>query len=535
MSWLLNNSIFNNFITNRPNLNSTMATNDSNSGEIHNCVDKNCDGASFGGISLSCSWCTQPTFMSCLTDLPELKFIFHSMMPKIVNTSKPTQSDVVNINNFVTSVFTSNSVFDFVCLECKSRGSFKVIEKNYEDQLIQMRVSMQQLKIMIDEQKNSHSRAIETLSHELQMANDKIKDLADNQNKSSVNDNFADTMKSIEFLVNDMRVNSETQAKNLENLSSAIHLLQSKVNIQPNGLNIEITSPAMHENDGRTDVQDVLLTNTSPEQRGNTVSSNVSHVIGTTSNSIPDLQPPVRNLSEPASSSSSENVYSVYVSKFHTETTCDDIARYVIRKLNVTSDKFKIAMMTTDKMRKRENFSFVSFKISTSFVDIYNKVLDEKTWSSKFKAVPFSPKTPVVNSDIDSKSKKPKVRNLLPPRKAPKKNTESQVNSHGNAKGKNPKSKTDEGRQSEPQSHQSNDSNSTPNQCNGSKDFHCGHHNNSPPGTQPPVKPVDPMPTLQQPPVFLMQHPQYPLYFQPHQQMFQSHRLFPNIPAVPWQ
>lgn len=133
MSWFnFNTSLFNNNnnILKEPILNSTMAKNSSTSSEIHNCVDNDCSGSSFGGNNFTCALCTQPMFVSCLSDRPEIV----CMLNLVTHTGKKASN--MDLNSAIVSLFSNDSVFNFICLECKSRGSLSEIEKCHEDELI---------------------------------------------------------------------------------------------------------------------------------------------------------------------------------------------------------------------------------------------------------------------------------------------------------------------------------------------------------------------------------------------------------------
>lgn len=58
-----------------------MAGNGSDSDGIHNCVDSECNGADLSGSKFKCALCSQPMYVSCLTQRPEITTLLSLIAP----------------------------------------------------------------------------------------------------------------------------------------------------------------------------------------------------------------------------------------------------------------------------------------------------------------------------------------------------------------------------------------------------------------------------------------------------------------------
>lgn len=95
MPWLniFNSSIFNNSAEDEPDLNSTMAGNQSSSDKIHNCVDDDFSGLDYGGNYFKCDLCAQMMFVNCIVDRPEVNCLLKLIVPSERSTSKLNTTD----------------------------------------------------------------------------------------------------------------------------------------------------------------------------------------------------------------------------------------------------------------------------------------------------------------------------------------------------------------------------------------------------------------------------------------------------------
>lgn len=146
------------------------------------------------------------------------------------------------------------------------------------------------------------------------------------------------------------------------------------------------------------------------------------------------MRPPIHKVNVTASSTIGENVYDIYVSQFNPTTTCDDIVNHIAANTDFTSDDFEVILLANKRLMKFKAYSYVSFKISTSAVNVYNDILNEKLWAPDFSAKPYNQKSSNKSNSnkIDSVASEPLRQNLRPPENVPKINTPNQSNKSGN-------------------------------------------------------------------------------------------------------
>lgn len=103
----------------------------------HDC--SNCKGARFDGANLVCSRCLRPTFMECMDkrrEVGELISIITNGLASQQSTTATTTTPRMKCTRLVRSIksiFNVESVFEFVCPECKAKGTFMDIVKVLND------------------------------------------------------------------------------------------------------------------------------------------------------------------------------------------------------------------------------------------------------------------------------------------------------------------------------------------------------------------------------------------------------------------
>lgn len=89
----------------------------------HDCVLSGCSGSSLFGISLTCQNCFKPVFIECIqtrNEVAELIQALGSFERKSTSSVSVQQQLAAKIEN---CIFASTSVFEFVCVKCKSLGN----------------------------------------------------------------------------------------------------------------------------------------------------------------------------------------------------------------------------------------------------------------------------------------------------------------------------------------------------------------------------------------------------------------------------
>lgn len=343
------------------------------------------------------------------------------------------------------------------------------------------------------QQQLEHS--IELLNDQLQSANNKITQLQSNSNKISVSDEFNSTMTAIELSVNEMVASSKAHTNTCEQLAAAINQLQLKLNAPQENLtqsqqqNNVINSPSpLNGNVEHIPAPDDLPVKSDSEHFKDHPASNFSQVKGT---DVPqfksNLRPPVQKVNATAQSTIRENVYDIYVSQFQPTTTSDDIANYITESTDFTKDDFEVILLANKRLMKFGIFSYVSFKISTSAVNVYDAILNEKLWAPEFKATPYKQKSSRESNQVDSIEMKQSQQKLLPPGKQQTTNKSNQSNKSGNSNTnvRRTAPPTANNRQHEIKQQQKRNSNSKSNSprqnCSDNlQDFRFTRHNRSP-------------------------------------------------------
>ena len=378
------------FLSNNSHLNLTMSGGDDDSklGEFHNCTDNSCDGATFNGKNFICSWCQQPSYLSCLVHRDEFKCIVNAVAPKI-NISSPSLDHCKIIDNAFNLIFQPCSTIDFICVECKAIGTFKEIEKEHEDKLINAKKSAsvtlvatkQQHAESMESLRQQHSSEIEVLSQQLTQANDKLNELKSKTNDGTCMDDsdLNEKTVSMKLLVNNMIAANKTQLEYLQQLTLAMDSIQNK--------NL-VGAISQIVNEEHSSARGGLSIEPQPEKRNNDL------LLGTGLNGpqiVGNLQPPLRDSNDRvAKTSNDDNVLGIYISKFQPNTTCEDIKKHISKTTNVASSDFSVSLLANKRILRSKHLTYVSFKVSTSIQSVYDTILNEQVWHPHFSAVPFS-------------------------------------------------------------------------------------------------------------------------------------------------
>lgn len=130
----------------------------------HKCNENGCNGARFSGINLTCTRCLMPKFLDCIFDRTEIAGIINSLniKPDIVASQQTITENQLKLRE----CFGSDSLFEFICPQCKTDGSFTKIKNKYEAQI----------KALDDKVKTSQKKNTDQ-KKEMKKFEDEIKDL----------------------------------------------------------------------------------------------------------------------------------------------------------------------------------------------------------------------------------------------------------------------------------------------------------------------------------------------------------------------
>lgn len=101
----------------------------------HDCTASGCIGQSLFGINLTCQCCFKPVFLECIQTRNEVAELIQAFgFFDQQHTSSSYQSQQQLTTKIKNCVFASSSVFEFVCVKCKSLGNrfISAIDKQNE-------------------------------------------------------------------------------------------------------------------------------------------------------------------------------------------------------------------------------------------------------------------------------------------------------------------------------------------------------------------------------------------------------------------
>lgn len=154
----------------------------------HDCVTTGCNGKDLFGISLTCQICFKPCFLDCIKTRKEVVDLLdaYNINQSRQNAFSAQQQLVVKIK----ALFATNSVFEFVCVPCKSKGSRMDSQHEHSSELSDLKSKLaskdNDLANLTKSYNDVYAKLLsETsnaneLSEKLQRANIQIRSLGDN-------------------------------------------------------------------------------------------------------------------------------------------------------------------------------------------------------------------------------------------------------------------------------------------------------------------------------------------------------------------
>lgn len=303
----------------------------------HNCLENNCIGSKYHGLSLTCSYCHIPSFFECIDDRIEIKNIF-SIFKFIKSNGDIDYDKFKGISTYIKSLFESDSVFVFVCSMCKANTSYSdLVMKldNYKKEILSLKSEKKKITIQNRELHELHRNETENVSR-------------------------------LTTQLSDLTTQSST-APNSVGLTETINLNQQIAEIVLRLQKIEETVSVL-PNDFNT--------------TSNTKSISVQTALLKSAESIPETNG--------NNSYDGAVQFEIYISKFHPNTTCDEIKKIICSELLLNIGTFQVDKLVSSK-RKPKKLSFVSFKVSTINKSVFDNIIN-KAWTN-FSASKFVPKS----------------------------------------------------------------------------------------------------------------------------------------------
>lgn len=415
----ISNIIF--YKTNRP---------DKMSIQDHQCIANNCDGPRFNGCSLTCTRCLQPKFIDCISDRTEIVSLMKMMniIPDVV-----VNKDVVAENHTkLVDSFGPQSLFDFVCPKCKSEGSINDIKKKLDDKIKSLQKKNTELQkdkaSLIDERKklkeendklngnvNGQCVQCQLLSSENnQMKTElvSLKQRSDEKKCDKCDESIAalnslnGTLGSIDLYTSEISKTVDEQNHLFDQFkqhqNKIVDDLRSLNMCIPNAGNNDIhvtgnnSGMNQQKNSGMSPNSGTFL----PRKSTTDFNGNPYKMPLNTSNNTKDAN---GNFHAPSQSQANgsyggNKVLSVYVSKFIKNVQSDDIVAHILQKTNIPDPKLFVVDKLVGQREDIHRKTYVSFKITTLNIDVYNAILNNEIWAPNQSARPF-------DNDADKKKK----------------------------------------------------------------------------------------------------------------------------------
>lgn len=348
----------------------------------HDCMESACKGIKFDGANLTCGRCLRPFYMECLTKRNEITYLISSLNANSTGTP-------LRFASKVKKVFHQESTIEFVCENCKKKGSFieaakamktemeqhyneevikkcKEIEKKYENEMTIMRTKYTGLELVNADLSQTINET--TMKHnELEQINAQL-----NQKILDMENASTEQMDGVEH-------NEDPNAQNTQLILNQMHVMTSDIEARVKLECEKVIKSILNDN-----CQDLKRKKTM-SMMNNAASGSGLHqnmgkidLTGDFSRIPSKLKPP--KYAEPTE----KDVYQIHVAKFDCDTTENDIKEHVIETTKIDGLLFKVSKL----LSKKDDFKtkYATFKITTLNNDIYRAIMDENVWQPNFQA-----------------------------------------------------------------------------------------------------------------------------------------------------
>lgn len=150
----------------------------------HNCSEDDCTGASLNGTNITCSRCYNPFFFDCMFKRNEISELINILGVQNKN------SNISQINNKLSVLFKCESVFEFVCPNCKNELSYVDLKVKLTNEINDLnkkhdkqKKELKNLARELNNEKGNHTNLIEKcamLESEIYACREQISNLGHN-------------------------------------------------------------------------------------------------------------------------------------------------------------------------------------------------------------------------------------------------------------------------------------------------------------------------------------------------------------------
>lgn len=316
----------------------------------HNCNDSGCDGSNCFGLNITCTRCLTPSFFECIANRPEIKKIL-----ALLGVNSATSQQLNGITTALSTMFGTESVFEFTCVNCKVKGSYNDLEMNYESKITDL-----------TNKNKETSKQVTKIKKEKAAVDTEVKNLKDEVKK------LKDEVQRLEAIVQSGAVNNseytnvKTQIASLKDIAA-----QWSMQIQSQNEQYSKFLSAIEHID--TDMNAPAHTQ-AEKTRMPIETSNM----GANGNSR--LKLPAQKQKQQQKQAIDRSIYEMYISKFDVSVTEKDIIEHIMEQTTIAMpDLFKV-----QKLNHKNGFN--AFKVSTFQKQYYDEIMNENIWSGGFTA-----------------------------------------------------------------------------------------------------------------------------------------------------
>lgn len=317
------------------------------------CGGRQCKSVKHEGAYLTCNCCKKQYLWECIQNKREV-LTFIAALRKTAESGTPQKLQIR-----IKSIIHCDSLFEFICPKCKAEG-------NQRDAINKMKNDYKEKISDLKERIIALEMANNDLNDQIKMKNNKNTMAGENDIEMDTNE-LSDVAKEV-ISANITLANKITETINIMNGDIEARIRLEFEKIQNNMMNSNLQEPE--------------------RKRKRATAASTSESTNTPKNeacSKEKIKKP-----KPPQSYTDENreVYEIYVSKFHINTTEKEIETFILDKTKIkSSDLFKVTKL--NGLRPAKSREYVAFKITTLNYEAYKIIINNKVWDPDFNARDF--------------------------------------------------------------------------------------------------------------------------------------------------
>lgn len=369
--------------------------------QYHDCTLMACKGQRFDAANLTCNRCLRPFFFECMVNKKEVEYLISAL-----NAYSPKNTTPTRFINKVKSVFGQESVFEFICPDCKSKGKYcEIVAQLKRDSQIEcdqhLNIKTKEIENMylskLNELTANYNRLDQANAQLLAEKNELQKELSDlrtnyshvEQLNAQLNQKVLDyeqnRMDGINDDANSAREIDTTQI--MDRFNVLTHDIEARIKLECDKL-----LRAINNDSGNCSKKRKIGDNVSQNRMNISVGAMGSHhsqnvdLTNDGQGITTKLRAPNKIVND------TRDIYQVHVSEFVATTTVGDIENYVMENTGISnSGLFKVSKLLSKKKNFNENDEYATFKITTLHNDVYTKLSNPVIWEPDFHVRDFIP------------------------------------------------------------------------------------------------------------------------------------------------